>query len=306
MNVLRKTPIAILALAFLLALAPEKAAAASKSKVNLNSASQAELEALPGVGATTARKIIGGRPYRSVGDLSKAGVSESTIQKISGLVTVGRGSPAPAPAPVREARPRADAPESRPKADVSRGSRATPGGSSSSSAGLVDLNRASEKELEALPGVGNVTARKIIAGRPYSSVGDLSSAGVSASTISKISPLVTVSAASGARSSRPAPAPARPSAPSSASSNAPAPAPASRGSDAPAAQRGAPSSSPSSEYQAPPSSGMVWVNLDSKIFHREGDRWYGRTKHGKYMSEADALNAGYRLSREKGEPGPPR
>jgi hypothetical protein len=47
---------------------------------------------------------------------------------------------------------------------------------------------------------------------------------------------------------------------------------------------------------------MVWVNLDSKIFHREGDQWYGRTKHGKYMSEADALKAGYRLSREKGEP----
>ncbi len=245
MNVLRKAPIAILALAFLLALAPEKAAAASKSKVDINSASQAELEALPGVGATTARKIIGGRPYRSVGDLSKAGVSESTIHKISGLVTVGRGSAASAPAPGRETRPRAEAPESRPKADASRSSRAAPGGSSSSSTGLVDLNRASEKELEALPGVGAVTARKIIAGRPYSSVGDLSSAGVSASTISKISPLVTVSAASNARSSRPAPA--RESAPASASSNAPAPAPPSRASDAPAApQRRAPSSSPSS------------------------------------------------------------
>ncbi len=296
MNVLRKAPIAILALAFLLALAPEKAAAASKSKVDINSASQAELEALPGVGATTARKIIGGRPYRSVGDLSKAGVSESTIHKISGLVTVGRGSAASAPAPAREPRT---------KADASRSSRAAPGGSSSSSTGLVDLNRASEKELEALPGVGAVTARKIIAGRPYSSVGDLSSAGVSASTISKISPLVTVSAASNARSSRPAPA--RESVPASASSPAPAPAPPSRASDAPAApQRRAPSSSSSSEYQAPPSSGMVWVNLDTKIFHREGDRWYGRTKHGKYMSEADALNSGYRLSREKGEPGPPR
>ncbi|HXM77589.1 MAG TPA: helix-hairpin-helix domain-containing protein [Thermoanaerobaculia bacterium] len=301
MNVRRKTSTAILALAFLLALAPERATAASKSKVDINSASQAELEALPGVGATTARKIIGGRPYRTVGDLSKAGVSASTIQKISGLVTVGRAPAASAPAPVREPRPKVDAPESRTKASPS--SRAAPGGSSSSSSSLVDLNRASQKELEALPGVGAVTARKIIAGRPYSSVGDLSSAGVSASTIGKISPLVTVSAASGARSSRPAPAPA--SAPASASSSAPAP--ASRASEAPAAQpareRSAPSSAPSSEYQAPPASGMVWVNLDSKIFHREGDRWYGRTKNGKYMSEADAVKAGYRLSREKGEPG---
>jgi DNA uptake protein ComE-like DNA-binding protein len=302
MNIRRKTSTAILALAFLLALAPERAAAASKSKVDINSASQAELEALPGVGATTARKIIGGRPYRTVGDLSKAGVSASTIQKISGLVTVGRASAASAPAPVREPRPKVDAPESRTKADASPSSRAAPGGSSSSSSSLVDLNRASQKELEALPGVGAVTARKIIAGRPYSSVGDLSSAGVSASTIGKISPLVTVSAASGARSSRPAPAPA--SAPASASSNAPAP--ASRASDAPAApaarERGAPSSASNAEYQAPPAPGMVWVNLDSKIFHREGDQWYGRTKHGKYMSEADALKAGYRLSREKGEP----
>ncbi|HXM75857.1 MAG TPA: helix-hairpin-helix domain-containing protein, partial [Thermoanaerobaculia bacterium] len=86
MNVRRKTSTAILALAFLLALAPERATAASKSKVDINSASQAELEGLPGVGATTARKIIGGRPYRTVGDLSKAGVAASTIQKISGLV----------------------------------------------------------------------------------------------------------------------------------------------------------------------------------------------------------------------------
>jgi hypothetical protein len=39
---------------------------------------------------------------------------------------------------------------------------------------------------------------------------------------------------------------------------------------------------------------MVWVNLSTKVFHREGDRWYGNTKHGKYMTEAEALQAGYR------------
>ncbi len=31
----------------------------------------------------------------------------------------------------------------------------------------------------------------------------------------------------------------------------------------------------------------------------EGDRWYGNTKHGKYMTEADAIKAGYRESKER-------
>jgi hypothetical protein len=42
---------------------------------------------------------------------------------------------------------------------------------------------------------------------------------------------------------------------------------------------------------------MVWVNLRTKIYHREGDRWYGKTKHGKFMSEADAVKEGYRASK---------
>ena len=44
---------------------------------------------------------------------------------------------------------------------------------------------------------------------------------------------------------------------------------------------------------------MVWVNEESKVFHREGDRWYGRTKKGKYMTEADAVKMGAHESKEK-------
>jgi hypothetical protein len=49
---------------------------------------------------------------------------------------------------------------------------------------------------------------------------------------------------------------------------------------------------------APPAKGMVWVNTSTKVYHREGDRWYGNTKHGKYMTEADAVAAGYHASKE--------
>ena len=47
---------------------------------------------------------------------------------------------------------------------------------------------------------------------------------------------------------------------------------------------------------------MVWVNSETKVFHREGDKWYGKTKKGKYMTEADAAKAGYHESKEKTKP----
>ena len=49
--------------------------------------------------------------------------------------------------------------------------------------------------------------------------------------------------------------------------------------------------------EIPPQKGMVWVNLDSGIYHKEGARWYGKTKNGKFMNEADASKAGYRSAK---------
>ena len=39
--------------------------------------------------------------------------------------------------------------------------------------------------------------------------------------------------------------------------------------------------------------GMVWVNLASGVYHKEG-KFYGKTKRGKFMAEDDAKKAGYR------------
>lgn len=156
-----------------------------------------------------------------------------------------------------------------------------------SSASPVDLNTASEKELDSLPGVGPATAKKIIAGRPYSSVDDLSKAGVSAREIAKITPLVKVSGAPGAAPSSSAsnPSPqANPPAPSK-------PVPASRSKTA-----------SSSVSQGTPGPGTVWVNLDSGVYHYPNSRYYGKTKSGKYMSEADAEQAGYRAAKNEKKP----
>ena len=60
----------------------------------------------------------------------------------------------------------------------------------------------------------------------------------------------------------------------------------------------APAAKPAATQQTRPanSTGMVWVNTDSGIYHKPGTRYYGKTKQGKYMTEADAIKAGYRAA----------
>jgi len=166
--------------------------------------------------------------------------------------------------------------------------------SDSSTGPQIDLNTASEKDLDSLPGVGPATAKKIIAGRPYSSVNDLSKAGISTATVKKIIPLVTAGGAT---------------APSVKATTPPASMPASQpSSSVPSQSASQPAASPPAKAAAStappgnPGPGMVWVNLTSGVYHYSTSQFYGKTKTGKYMSEADAVKAGYHPAKNEKKP----
>jgi hypothetical protein len=113
---------------------------------------------------------------------------------------------------------------------------------------------------------------------PFTSVADLKRAGVSASTIDKISRTVTVS-----------PQPVAPAPqPRAAQNHHPR---------APQSEVSRPAPSPTAAVPQQGGNGQVWVNLDSKLYQYQGDRYYGKTKNGKYMSEQEAIQAGYRASK---------
>ena len=56
--------------------------------VNINTATQKQLETVPGVGPTRATQIIAGRPYESVDDLVRiVGIGEESIEGMRPFVT---------------------------------------------------------------------------------------------------------------------------------------------------------------------------------------------------------------------------
>ncbi|WP_226445340.1 hypothetical protein [Acidovorax radicis] len=63
---------------------------------------------------------------------------------------------------------------------------------------------------------------------------------------------------------------------------------------APAAKTAAPTTA-----AAGGGAGKVWVNTASKTYHCEGAKYYGKTKAGEYLTEADAKAKGYHADHGK-------
>jgi DNA uptake protein ComE-like DNA-binding protein len=288
--------LATMVAAMLLATELNQAAAAetkAAKKLDLNKATPAELEKLPGIGPALSKKIVAGRPYKSVDDLSKAGIPATEIRKINSLVIVG---PASDPAPIKDDKPL----------------------SKTGKPALVDLNKATSKQLEELPGVQSAFAKKIMAARPYKTVDDLSKAGIPSATVARIKSLVTVdgakqnytvakpidtdtkSRAIDLNTAKESTLEEIPGIGSAYAKKIVAGRPYKSVDDL--VKAGIPPSvvdkirtlaAVGRPFEGPPEKGMVWVNLDSKRYHKEGSAWYGKTKNGRYMSEADAIKAGY-------------
>jgi comEA protein len=73
---------------------PARSSAERPAPLNLNTATEAQLEALPGIGASTAARIVEYRkkngPFKKAEDLMNVkGIGEKSFLKLKALITVG-------------------------------------------------------------------------------------------------------------------------------------------------------------------------------------------------------------------------
>ena len=177
-------------------------------RIDPNTASEEELDRLPGVGPSVARRIVASREadgaFRTLEDLTRVrGIGQRSLERLGPyleLPRAGAGSRSTITAGSSVPRGR---PVVRPPGEVleSAGSRRTTGSGvgtgSSTAAAPLDLNRATAAELETLSGIGPALAARIVAYRDsvggFASVEELGRVrGIGPATLERLRPRVYV------------------------------------------------------------------------------------------------------------------
>lgn len=140
-------------------------AAPAPTKIDLNSATEAQLQTIPGIGPSLAAAILKARPFKDEADFQARvkGISDKNIKKMEPYLMFGA----------------ATATTTTPAATVTAASSATtPAPTATAAAGAckvapVNVNNGSAAQLDAIPGIGAGISAQIIKDRPFKDEADL-------------------------------------------------------------------------------------------------------------------------------------
>lgn len=152
----------------------EQAQAIRTSMIDLNTAGSMQLQLLKGIGDTKAEAIVAYRqangPFSKKEDIMRVpGIGPATYEKIKDRLELSYDT-----------------------------NQSITGTASAGEKGLIDINRASQKELETIPGIGPVKAKSIVDYRQqngyFQDVADLILVtGIGEKTLETMQPMITIS-----------------------------------------------------------------------------------------------------------------